>query len=322
MEDETQLYAMDLTNKQLLIIDIATKTLVGAYPVPSVCSGIAAPNYYAATAQSFTATDGKLWKNGYLFNVDNSAQEVSFNVLNPNNIVDGTTDAILYNTSARNSNNMLYSFPLVNGNYTVKLHLSTTASTWASNMDINAEGVNVFTNLSVYVEAGNASDEGVVKTFTTTVNDGSLDINFSTLYSNGVQVSGFEIIPTSGQSIGVSRPFGITAHKGKVYVGAVCDASGSQNYNDLSGSIFEFNPQTSSFNGSPILTIPLNYQKGESAKSFGTSGPTQWFPWTSVYPNNVYGKGIFTSVYFDLYPQPVLSDIEFDVDGSMIIGFF
>lgn len=323
-EDETQLYVMDLINKQLLIIDIATKTLVGAYPVPSVCNGMATPSYYSAYPKTFTSTDGKLWKNGHYFNTDNNGASYAQTITNANNATAGTNDATLYNPSIYSGNgagNFLnYQFPLGNGDYSVKLHLTTNSVVNNSNFNVTAEGSTVFSNVNIYVEAGNVINKGVTKTFTTTVTDGALDIKLAGNAGTNVLISGFEITPTSNQSSGQTRPFAINAYKGKVYVGAVCDASGSQDMSDLTGGIFEFNPQTHIFNSTPILSIPLDYTKGASVIN-PTISPLRWFPWTSVYPNNTSG-GISIAGGFDVYNQPVLSDIEFDLDGSMIIGFF
>lgn len=318
-EDETKLYAMDLINKQLLVIDIASKTLLGAYPVPSVCSGNATPSYYAANAQTFTATDGKLWKNGYYFNTDNSGLGYTQTITNPNNVTDGTTDAALYATSVYN-NVVNYQFPLGNGSYSVKLHLATNGLPNNTNFNVVSEGTIIFSNVNVYAEAGNVVNKAVTKSFTIAVTDGVLDIRLAGNAGTLALISGFEITPTSGQASGQTRPFAIKPYKGKVYVGAVCDASGSQDMSDLNAGIFEFNPQTNVFNTTPVLTFPLNYAKG--ALVAPSNDPKRWFPWTSVYPNNTV-SGISTGAGgFDIYNQPVLSDIEFDLDGSMIMGFF
>ena len=309
-EDGTQLYAMDLINKQLLIIDIATKTLVGAYPVPSVCNGAAAPSYYALGASALTTMDGKFWKKGYLFNEENAATFGSLAIItNPNNAMDGTNDAALYNQGIYHLNNLKWAFPVYNGTYTVKYHLGTTSPSYYNHMDVIAEGVTVISDLSAYTEAGNVINKGVVVSFTTTVNDGALNIELNANVANTyVGAYAFEIIPTSGQASGQTRPFAIKPYKGKVYVGAVCDASGSQNFNDLTGGVFAFDPLSNTFNSTPVLTIPLNYVKGPSTIN-GTTSPLQWVPWTSVYPNNT-ANGIFAGTFFDIYSQPVLSDIE------------
>lgn len=323
-DDDKTLYAMDLINRQLLAIDVATKTLIGKYPVPEICTSTAGPIYFTAASAPFTATDGKVWNKGIVFDSDNNALTYAQTITNPNSASAGTTDAALYATSAYTSTSMSYGFPMGNGTYGVKMHFATNISITNRNTTVLAEGIPVISGLDVYAVSANQVNLGLTRSFTATVTDGVLSINtVNGAGSSFAAISGFEITPLSGQATGITRPFATKFHNGKVYVGAVCDASQSQNVNDLQASIFEFDPTTSTYSATPKLTFPLNYKKGSSVGASTNGSNNSWMPWTSVYPNNTTsGIQYIYAVNFDVYTQPVLSDIEFDTDGSMILGFF
>ena len=320
-DDNKTLYVMDLLNRQLLAIDIATKTLIGKYPIPDVCSGTAGPVYFTASSKPFTATDGKIWNKGIVFNTDNSALEYGQTINNPNSVTAGTTDAALYATSVYTTGTLGYAFPMGNGSYGVKMHFATNLSITNRNTSVQVESTTAISGLDVYAASGNQINYGLTRSFTATVTDGVLSISvINGSGSSFAALSGFEITPLSGQAKGVTRPFATKYRNGKVYVGAVCDASFSQNRDDLRASIFTFDPTAGSFTATPVLTFPLTYLRGASYGAAQTGSNNRWEPWTSVYPNNT-GIGIYYGG-FDVYTQPVLSDIEFDVDGSMLLGFF
>ena len=218
-----------MTNQQLLAIDIATKTLIGKYPVPDVCgSALAKPIYYTASQVSFVTTDGKTWRKGSYYNTTNDAIAYAQTISNANNATEGTTDAALYATSTYSTTALNYNFPMGNGNYAVKLHLPNNSYLTNRNTSVQAEGTTVLSNLDIYTLVG--VNNATTRTFTATVTDGVLSINIiNGAGSSYVAISGFEITPTSGQTTGTTRPFATKYRNGKVYVGAVCDASFSQN---------------------------------------------------------------------------------------------
>lgn len=119
-------------------------------------------------------------------------------------------------------------------------------------------------------------------------------------------------IPDPGCGGGEFRPWSLKFYKGKVYVGVVCDASISQSRADLHAYIYEHDPAGAPNNFTPVFDFPLGYQRGYVFLS--NPGIDEWNPWTDS--NNLAKTGgLF------IRPQPILSDIEFDVDGSMILGF-
>ncbi len=115
-------------------------------------------------------------------------------------------------------------------------------------------------------------------------------------------------IPDPGCANGEWRPFALKYYHDNVYVGGICDAEGGTK-DDLSATIYRFD---GSFTN--ILSFPLNYNKvslyGETTSTDHQS--SQWHPWTSQVPADK----------IHIYPQPVLSDIEFSDNGDMNIAFF
>ena len=141
-----------------------------------------------------------------------------------------------------------------------------------------------------------------------------------------------------------ARPMALNYNDGKVYVGVTCSAESSQNLNDLTASVYSFDPIAFSFDTTPLVTIPMSYDRGciyrdnsvnpteglnnpiAPADCFQYSSATvsntaNWRPWQpdwTVAFDNTQNSGLN---HFTIeYPQPILSDIEFD-NGDMIIGF-
>jgi SdrD B-like domain len=123
---------------------------------------------------------------------------------------------------------------------------------------------------------------------------------------------------------GNGRSFGLKSYRGKIYVGTVCDAFISQNKSDLRANVQEFNPVNNSF--SIIFDFPLTYPKGSPfLGNASTLGRTGWYPWTdnfnTINTNTSTTTPSGTAFTRIAYPQPMFTDIEFDIDGSMVLGF-
>ena len=107
---------------------------------------------------------------------------------------------------------------------------------------------------------------------------------------------------------GEFRPWALKVYNGKVYVGGVCDAQGSGNKSNLRASVYELNG--SAFTA--IFDFPLTYPKGYPAA--GNTNITGWFPWTDTFNTLLDGSLL-------RHPVPIFTDIEFDIDGSMVLAF-
>lgn len=116
-------------------------------------------------------------------------------------------------------------------------------------------------------------------------------------------------IPDPGCTNGQFHPFALKVYDGKLYVGSVCDGSTGTKSN-LVGFVKAMDISTSSW--SDVFEFPLTYPKGYP--SAAEPQITGWYPWTSNIADVWDGSGVI------VHPTPVLSDIEFDLDGTMVLA--
>lgn len=141
--------------------------------------------------------------------------------------------------------------------------------------------------------------------------------------SNPISAPGVTI-PDPGCAGGTARPFALKLYKDKAYVGVVCDASNGDKSN-LRAYVYQYDLTSNTFNNTPVFDFPLTYPKGFPWSSIPQV--TGWYPWTDDWATaaaivdpaqlslpNDYGDIV-------VHPEPIFSDIEFDIDGSMILGF-
>lgn len=133
---------------------------------------------------------------------------------------------------------------------------------------------------------------------------------------------------------GVVRPWAVKYYKGKVYVGLVADASAAATiggtttgfYSDLIGYIYEFDVATNTFAGSPLATINFNFPKqlSDVTSLLQSNSATNWASalrynkWNDNYDNFRQDNTLENEKLN--YPQPILSDIEFDDNGNIIVA--
>jgi hypothetical protein len=137
-------------------------------------------------------------------------------------------------------------------------------------------------------------------------------------------LAGSYLIPASCAG-GNNRPFGLKVYQGKVYVGLVCDGSSQGNTSTLRAIVQSFDPTTTNF--TEVFDFPLTYPKGpvfltESSSDAFLLKLGIWNPWTDDF--NDLNTGSYSNnndSYRVIYPQPILSNIEFDIDGSMVLSF-
>jgi hypothetical protein len=145
-------------------------------------------------------------------------------------------------------------------------------------------------------------------------------------------------LPDPGCVNGVFRPWALKNYRGKIYVGGVCTGEllsgtavgGTNNAtsdfdeafahrDDLVGYIYRFDPTLgSSASFEKVLTIPLSFTRGAADLTEDCINYKYWFPWTNKFAPACNTKtGTYLSV---MWPQPIISDISFDDDGSLFIG--
>lgn len=125
--------------------------------------------------------------------------------------------------------------------------------------------------------------------------------------------------PGTDPRSGEHRPWGLKFYRGKLYVGLVLsgqdingnvvsditlDGDGAQ----LRGYVYEFSPAgTGTFNATPLLDFSFDY---------GRERP--WIPW-GYSTNPAHPSRYFTGNQREI-AEPIIADIEFDDQGSMLIG--
>lgn len=135
---------------------------------------------------------------------------------------------------------------------------------------------------------------------------------------NGVLVQTKDLtridLPKIDCTTGEARPFAVKYKNGKVYVGIVCDASISQKVSDLKAYVYVMDVNTQQF--TQVFSMTLDYVKG--LPEVGYNSRRGWYPWTKDFNAGIVPESFD---FWAIYPQPILSDIEFDNEGSMILGF-
>ncbi|MEM0897117.1 MAG: SdrD B-like domain-containing protein [Verrucomicrobiota bacterium] len=123
---------------------------------------------------------------------------------------------------------------------------------------------------------------------------------------------------------GDNRPFGLAVRDGLVYVGIVHTAQTSGLSADLAAFVYSFDPGTQAF--TKVLEFDLDYPRGNAIRQTAlTLAAAEWNPWTDDFNDGIgpiFEVADFFTPSFEgeyAYPQPMLSDIEFD-NGDMIIG--
>ncbi len=114
-------------------------------------------------------------------------------------------------------------------------------------------------------------------------------------------------------AVGELRPWALQFNDGKGYVGVVCDASVSQSDADLHAYVLSFDPNNVAAGLSSELDFALNYTRGNAANARWDFH--YWIDQWIAPPIQINGNNA-------QYPQPVLSDIEFDANGNMYLNLF
>ncbi len=124
-------------------------------------------------------------------------------------------------------------------------------------------------------------------------------------------------VPGLGCTNGQQRSWAVKYNKGKVYVGTICDGS-SGTRSDMRAGVFAFDPTTNTFSTQPVFDFPLTYSKG--FPDGGDRNVTGWYPWTDSF-SDLYITSDYNPLFNVTRPTPILSDIEFDIDGSLVLAF-
>ena len=112
------------------------------------------------------------------------------------------------------------------------------------------------------------------------------------------------------------RPWAIKIYDGEVYIGVVCSAQSTSSLTNLDAYVMKLQGGTfTTFFGPINLNYPRTNVWDDSA------GQAEWRAWTDVFLTTA-TAGFDGASVNSVYPQPILTDIEFDSrDGSIIIAF-
>lgn len=128
------------------------------------------------------------------------------------------------------------------------------------------------------------------------------------------------------------HPMALKMKNNKFYIGGICTKETTTAHNiadtaNLKGIVYEFDPATNAF--TEVLRFPLTHRRGFTNADFRYEYRNNyWSAWQNNGDISISGpirSGLIgsltgsnaTGVY---YAQPIFSAIEFDADGSMIIG--
>ena len=115
-------------------------------------------------------------------------------------------------------------------------------------------------------------------------------------------LGGYNIELPTGMSCenGILRPWAVKYYQNKVYVGASCDASNTYpGTEELAGYILRFDPNSTSAG----FTVEHAFRFNTPRASYGPDLIAFWYGWQN-----------------NLISSPLLTSIEFDLDGSLMVG--
>ena len=137
---------------------------------------------------------------------------------------------------------------------------------------------------------------------------GIKNVNPSVTPTSANVIGGFPIVLPSGYTCATNpsefRPWAVKYYKGLVYIGALCSGEAtSWSPNNMRGYILSFNPSNTAAGFTHVANFPLNTAR----VTYGTS-------------TNSFQSWVNNSFFNDFTIQPIVTDLEFDVDGSIIVG--
>ena len=175
--------------------------------------------------------------------------------------------------------------------------------------DIGSDILSTSTDAEAYQKVGKVSlgDVDVHGEYLYTVNLNDRRVYVVALATATVANSYDLVAPFGSCPNGQARPFALGVQKGNLYVGAVCSAENAgATANDLRAKVIRFPISGGSLGGATtVLDFPLS--------AHGNAGDL-WKAWNQ--PEAVLGNGPISYEYV-----PMLTDLDFADNGSMVLGF-
>ena len=135
--------------------------------------------------------------------------------------------------------------------------------------------------------------------------------------TTGAVLANQPMTAVTGCPVGDVRPFAVEYRKGTLYVGIICSAESTPtNRAALQAYVYTVNPTTLALASTPVFQFPLNYPRGKAA----STGPALWLPWRTTYGNISTQANTPATATRIVYPMPMLTNLDFDVNNDLIIG--
>ena len=344
-EDEQTLWMVNLRQRSLIAMDVSGDDLsmatanVQHYKIDDL-NGLPNLNFRyrmcvnaggmknGSGAEPFTDANGVAWDKNK-FSLGGVSGYQAFTVGNQLN--GGTSEAMLYQTYL--TGDLKYQIPIYSEEtYEVTLHFAEPQnfSVGDRKFDILIEGQTVETDFDI-VEAAGGNKKAITATFNVQGSGPTLDVELISKQGNEVTealISGVEIVGESVMQSGVLRPWGLTFHNGKGYLGLVSDGSVSHSREHLFGYVLSFDPESISSGFTEELAFPLGYPRERASNAHLTNPQplrsAEWQAWVTEWEETgiVPGEQQLSSsgALLCAYPQPILSDIDFTDDGGLVVG--
>lgn len=149
----------------------------------------------------------------------------------------------------------------------------------------------------------------------------SVDVTDSTSYPGTINQYLFsDLTGVPSCTNGDLRPWGLAISKNKGYVGCVCTGENSGTTGNMHAYVLSFDINNPT-EFTTEIDFALNYTRENAidftAFSIGTQAGT-WNTWADTWAETGFGNSPLSEL---AYPQPILSDLDFLDDGSMVLGF-
>ncbi|WP_433225007.1 glycosyl hydrolase family 18 protein [Microtetraspora malaysiensis] len=146
---------------------------------PGAQAAVTTPIRVNANGPAFTDGSGNAWSADKAYASGSWGHETLYGSGSASGTIAGTSDGALYQTYNLFNGWTGYKFDVADGTYTVKLRM---VEDWANaagqrKFDVRAEGVNVLTGFDIFASCGRLT--ACDRTFTTTVTDGQLNVQFN-----------------------------------------------------------------------------------------------------------------------------------------------
>ncbi|MBO3748467.1 fibronectin type III domain-containing protein [Streptosporangiaceae bacterium NEAU-GS5] len=216
-----------------------------AVTIPGAQAAVTPPIRVNANGPAFTDGSGNAWSADQAYTSGGWGYETSYGAGSTGSAIAGTTDDALYQNYQLFNGWGGYKFDVANGTYTVTLKM---AEDWANaagqrKFDVRIEGATVLTAFDVFASCGSLT--ACDRTFTATVGDGQLNVQFNMNGgANYATVSAISVTGGGGGGTDTTPPStpgnltstGVTSSSVSLSWGASTDNVGVTGYNVYRGS--------------------------------------------------------------------------------------